>query len=411
MTVDFEKIGRFDRSFIVAMIRDFFLVLLAVVILELGLRFMLLYYDFEHEQRQATEEAAEHLAADVRDIMRNRGGPVAASTFYPIMKRQQLNLGLEIAIEPSAKTVESIEGMFDFTPRGIPARWSQGTHHAFSLAIRAEPFCLTCHTTARAGDVLGTVTIRNYFQHHLDGWWREVKLTSLLGLAKILVHTLILFFLLRIRMEPLLSLRSTVAALSRSGFDLSKRAKLRSEDEFAELAQDLNAFLDRICHILEDMDNVLVKLTELDKRLSQTRRRMSEKFNIICASLSALTASMFSADHQNQSLDARWGQSLALIGENLAEVDQDQPLSGQLAGNLKQILDHLPSAIEHTENFRRQFQNTGEKLALLNNDLGDFNSYMAEIGLIEEKMLSVAGLGHTLLDRLAGKELKASEEA
>ena len=56
--------ARFDDSFATHMIRDFFFVLVAVVIIELSVRFALVVYDFHHNQQSATQVAAERLASD-----------------------------------------------------------------------------------------------------------------------------------------------------------------------------------------------------------------------------------------------------------------------------------------------------------------------------------------------------------
>ena len=50
---------------------------------------------------------------------------------------------------------------------------------------------------------------------------------------KILVHTILLFLLLRVRMEPLLALRSTVSGLAKGVMDLSPRASSTSETSSA----------------------------------------------------------------------------------------------------------------------------------------------------------------------------------
>lgn len=55
--------ARFDDSFATHMIRDFFLVLVAVVIIELSVRFALVLYEFHHNQDLTTQIAAERLAA------------------------------------------------------------------------------------------------------------------------------------------------------------------------------------------------------------------------------------------------------------------------------------------------------------------------------------------------------------
>jgi hypothetical protein len=45
-------------------------------------------------------------------------------------------------------------------------------------------------------------------------------------------------------MDPLLELRSTVARLGKVTPGVRMRARIASSDEFGELAQDLNAFLE-----------------------------------------------------------------------------------------------------------------------------------------------------------------------
>ena len=165
--------ARFDDSFATHMIRDFFLVLVTVVIIELSVRFALVVYDFHHNQALTTQIEAERLAADIKSIMLNSGGPVAARTVYPILERNHKELGLAIAIEPSEITVSSIQAAFNFTPKGLPATWPEGEHHQVTVPVVAEQFCISCHITAEPGDVLGSVTVRNYLSTHLFQWWSD----------------------------------------------------------------------------------------------------------------------------------------------------------------------------------------------------------------------------------------------
>jgi hypothetical protein len=67
------KLGRFDQSFVIRMIRDFLLALTIIVVFELGGRLLLAFNHFAREDREATDVAAEQLAQDVKDIMLNRG--------------------------------------------------------------------------------------------------------------------------------------------------------------------------------------------------------------------------------------------------------------------------------------------------------------------------------------------------
>jgi methyl-accepting chemotaxis protein len=135
--------------------------------------------------------------------------------------------------------------------------------------LRAEEFCLQCHTNAAVGDVLGTVVVRDYLSTRLSSFWSEVQLSGALNVVKIVLHTVILFFLLRMLMRPLLSLRSSVARLARGEVGLSARAEVVSSDEFGDLAHDLNVFLDRMDQLLSDLEETISGLVEVDARLEQ----------------------------------------------------------------------------------------------------------------------------------------------
>ena len=162
------SIGRFDKSFLVHMIRDFFAVLLAVSALEFALKAALVYYNYSVNGVSQAQIVADDLAENVRSIMRNEGGPVAARTIYPILERNWTDLGfavaIAVAIVPSDVTIRSIGSLFDFVPAGIPEAWPEGQFKEASVQITAEAFCLQCHTEAKVGDVLGTVTVHIIFR-------------------------------------------------------------------------------------------------------------------------------------------------------------------------------------------------------------------------------------------------------
>ena len=143
-------VGGFEQSFVFHMIRDFFLLLLAVAAVELAIRYLALRYDFSQKEPARVDRAAEQLANDVRAIMLNSGGPNAAQTVYPILNRNYDDLGLGIAVEPAAVTVESMRATRNMEARGLPARWVAGEHRAASVTLKAEQFCLGCHEIGRA---------------------------------------------------------------------------------------------------------------------------------------------------------------------------------------------------------------------------------------------------------------------
>jgi methyl-accepting chemotaxis protein len=102
-----------------------------------------------------------------------------------------------------AAQLASMELGFNMDVTGLHPRWPVGAHQQASATLKAEQFCLGCQVKTTVGDVLGTVQVR------------------------------------------------TVSSLAKRVMDLSPRASVKSDDEFGELAQDLNHFPDRITLIVQ----------------------------------------------------------------------------------------------------------------------------------------------------------------
>lgn len=350
-----EGLGRFDRSFVIRTIRDFLLALVVIIGLELGVRLALEVYEFNTEDYSRTQLGAERLAEDVRGIMLNRGGPTAARTVYPILARNYAEAGMEIAIVPSDVTIRSIESALRFTPSGLPPRWSEGRHHEISVEIEAEAYCVTCHVEAKVGDVLGRVVVRRYRSDRMRVWRREAGITGVIGMGNVILHTIILFLLLKVRMEPLLSLRAAVAGLAKGKLTFGARARVKSADEFGELAANLNAFLDRVTSLLGELDGVLRKVIAVNDRLGHVSVMMRE---------------------QAQGLQRRTREAM---GAAYAIKAADEGLA---------------------EGSRREVERLGGILLELSRELSDDSHYIAEILLLEERMKGVAESGQRLLDQV-----------
>jgi hypothetical protein len=409
--------GRFDRSFAIRMIRDFLLALTAIVVVELGARYLLAQHRFGTEDREATELAAERLASDVKDIMLNSGGPVAARTVYPIIERNHADLGLEIAIVPSAITVDAIEQSFGFTPQGIKPDWSEGTHHEAGADLVAEPFCTSCHVTAGPGDVLGRITVRSYRSLRMAEWWEEAQIVSVLGMGNVILHTIVLFLLLRIRMEPLLGLRATVGRLARGRLDLEQRADVKSDDEFGELAQDLNDFLDRVCHLVEDLEDVLDKVAAVNTRLGQVSAKMGARITAVQSKSRNALRKVFEIQGE---IAGPWEQAVESLDLALSALADRSAVSegpavnegpADLQGRLTEVLDRFRESATGRYEAAHRMEELGQTLGDLSRDVADDTHYMGEILVLEERMRVVAESGQNLLGRLRGVERAQREEA
>lgn len=402
----------FEQSFMFHMIRDFFLLLVLVAVVELGIRYASLRYDFSRQEPVRVSEAAEKLANDVKAIMLNSAGPMAAQTVYPILNRNYEDLGLSIAILPSAVTVESMKVSFRTDVQGLRPNWREGPHQASSADLRAEQFCLGCHVKAKVGDVLGTVSVRSYLDRKEDAWWREVRITAGALSIKILMHTIVLFMLLKVRMAPLLELRATVSELARGVIDLSPRADVNTADEFGELAQDLNHFLDRIGSVVKDLDRILGEVVSVGTRLGTLNRDLEQKVDgMRDTSLRSL------GDDAQRSLDAQ----LVTARESGAYEALDRTLA--------QAVDALErTGVEPAlgQAMRDQLSRLRQSFAVVSGVLGqglppvriaeaqsdeyrNFAQSLREMALLEASMQNVAESGRLVLQRLSqGRQGEAS---
>ena len=400
--------GQFEQSFIFHMIRDFFLLAMLVAAVELGIRYAALRYDFSRQEPVRVDRAAQQLANDVKAIMLNSGGPLAAQTVYPILNRNYDDLGLSIAVLPSAVTVESMRVSFKIEALGLQPRWPEGPHQQATATLQAEQFCLNCHIKAKVGDVLGTVTVRSYLERKEAAWWQEVRLTAGALSLKILVHTIVLFLLLRVRMAPLLTLRSTVSSLARGMMDLSPRADVNSADEFGELAQDLNHFLDRIGVVVHDLDRILGEVVTVGTRLGALNRGLE------------------------QHVEGRRGEALRLLNDGAQRSLDTQLLVARETGafavleqTLAETLDALPPGVQALAEpgapgprLREQLVRLRQSFAAVSGALASvappivvaeaqsaeyqaFAQSLREMALLEASMQRVAESGQQVLQRLS----------
>ena len=393
--------GFFERSFMFRMIRDFFLLLVIVAILELGLRYVAILYEFKNNEPSRVQEVADKLSNDIRSIMLNAGGPTAARTIYPIIDKNYNDLGFLVAVEPSQITVDSIMVSQNMEAFGLQQLWPSGHHTEAKVDISAEQYCLGCHIKAKVGDILGTVTVRSYFDRKLDVWLEEVEVAAGVLSMNILIHTLVLFLLLKIRMQPLLNLRSTVSNLARGLVDISPRTNTNSEDEFGELATDLNHFLDRITLVVRDLDNILGEVLSVGDRLNV----LTKQLNSQCLEMRGV---LFPVDREGENgtkklelIAAREAGAVGSIkGAALALTNKNGSKAKNLNEEFSLLLSQLENAFTELHSGVREMAES-EKKRGKNLDRYDlFLNALKEMALLEASMQRVAKNGRETLRRI-----------
>ena len=288
---------------------------------------------------------------------------------------------------------------------GLQQDWPNAHHTEAKVSISAEQYCLGCHIKASVGDVLGTVTVRSYFDRKVDHWLSEVKMTAGVLSINILIHTLVLFLLLQVRMQPLLALRSTVSSLARGLVDISPRTFVKSEDEFGDLAIDLNHFLDRISLVIKDLDIILSEVLAVGDRLNVLTKSLDRQ----CSEM----RQMFFPTDDNKTTEknvalrliaAKESGIVETLDQSLAEILNSSEIKEVEKEKLKTILKKLKLSFEslnksiNTANSKKVF----DKENLDSYDL--FVNSLKEMALLEASMKRVVGTGQETLRRIVKKD-------
>jgi len=396
------QIGRFDKSFLIHMIRDFFVLLVLVTVLEFALKAGLVYYKFRVEGPEIAREAASDIADNVRSIMRNEGGPVAARTVYPILESNWNDLGYLIAIVPSPVTTRSIEQGFGFTPEGIPrGAWPEAVSNTATLPVTASgPFCLGCHTEADVGDVLGEVVVRRDLGTDFSEWVEDMRITGLLSMGKIVLHSVLLFVILRARLEPLMGLRSTVSRLARAYSGLTHRAEIRTADEFGVLARDLNLFLDRVSRLMEELDEVLRRVVAVNGDIVTIQSDLRDRIDGLTRRIRHLERSAMLSAKAEPRLSQAWFDAARRAVADLEARSGAATAGSEMGDLLEDLRAVVTNAEAQIESSERVFADLGE----LGDESEKLKRAMAEMIRLEERMEGIVESGTTLVQRIRPPE-------
>jgi len=377
-----------------------------VTVLEFALKAGTVYYTFRVTGPDTVAEVATDIADDVRSIMRNEGGPVAARTIYPILERNWNDLGYRIAITPSPVTIRSIEAGFGYVPEGIArGDWPDAENNTATLPVTAEPFCLSCHTEADVGDILGEVVVRRDLATDFAKWVSDMQLTGLLALAKIALHSVLLFLILRARLEPLMGLRTVVSNLARAYGGLTHRAEIRTADEFGVLARDLNLFLDRVCRLMEELDAVLQRVVAVNADIVGIQSDLRDRIDGVTRRIHQLERSAMLGAKAEPRLSHAWFDTARRAVTSL-EARHD---SAAETRDLHDLLEDLRTVVTHAEAQIETSERVFADLGVLGDESEKLKRAMTEMIRLEERMQGIVETGSVLVQRIRPAHASASE--
>ena len=223
-------------------------------------------------------------------------------------------------------------------------------------------------------------------------WFYEVRF----AVGKIVLHSVLLFLILRARMEPLLRLRAVVSSLSKVYGALDQRAEIRTEDEFGVLARDLNIFLDRINRLISEFNQVLQRVVTVNDDIVTVQGDLRGQIDRVVTGVRRLERDAMLAAKREQRLSNDWftaiRASVQALDERLAKAG-DIPQADALRQARRAVVASAETQLATSESLF-------ETLATVGDGTKNLKGAMSKMTRLEERMKTIIETGGTLLRRL-----------
>jgi methyl-accepting chemotaxis protein len=211
----------------------------------------------------------------------------------------------------------------------------------------------------------------------------------------------LLFLLLKVRMEPLLALRTTVSRLAKGVMDLSPRAGVKTDDEFGELALDLNHFLDRIGVVVVDLDKILSEVVSVGGRLGTLNRQLEKQLDGMRDSALRTLGDGAQRGLETQLVAARESGAFDVLAETLDTLAASGQVPAPTAVPLRDQVTRLRDSFSRVT---QALQQASPPILVAQAQSAEYQAFalsLREMAVLEATMQTVAESGQRLLQRIS----------
>ena len=217
----------------------------------------------------------------------------------------------------------------------------------------------------------------------------EFRTSALIAtLVAVVLIVLLLSLLIKVLMGPLQQLGAAMRDIAQGEGDLTQRIDIRAADEFGELAQAFNRFVERIHQSIREVSSATTQVNEVARRV-----------------VGASNASMSNSDEQAQRTNSV-AAAINELGAAAQEIARNAADASQHASSARHQADEGRSVVERTIEAMNQLS---EKIRGATGNIEALNSRTVNIGQILEVIKSISEQTNLLALNAAIEAARAGE--
>ena len=224
---------------------------------------------------------------------------------------------------------------------------------------KGKPNCLTCHTNAKEGDVLGAITIKTDLN--------DIRMASIDTLKSVGIASMVLFVLVSLYMSVFLGKYISIFEKLRKSMkraiegDFSVKVETKLDDEAGDTAREFNRFLQELHENFNEIKTVMEKLSSGDLT-GRIKKKMDGEFGVLSNNINKSISSL-------EKLFFKMKQNLTEIFREITAVSAE----------LMNIMENIDKQNKNTHDINDSLDLLAKKVSSLNKSINKVQYISGEV--------------------------------
>ncbi len=257
-----------------------------------------------------------------------------------------------------SKLAENIEN--SQSGQGVSVKWKGDTYQVFYVPVTSE--------TPYINWTLGILVPDDLIEKPIQ----NAKFFSFGIIVLIIVALSLITYLISLKIfKPVKEIAMTMKDVAHGDGDLTRRLKVKSNDEVGEMATQFNRFADRIQELIAQTSRSSDKVSSAADRVSATASKLNREVLDEKEQIARVSQSVFDMNQASETINqyaSNASEVVNEVGESIVVVSQNSSKTQQVIGEVSQSITRATEAVTH-----------------LNDDVGDIGTVLDVIKNIAEQ--------------------------